>query len=235
VVRSVDPSPTAVGLLAVGAALIAAASDAGIVGLRLPIHRRQVNERWLDQYRPWVYGSGFGWQIGTGLATYITTAAVYLMIVLGALTADPVAALAVGTGFGLLRGLAVLLTRGLTDPSALRRFHRRFQLVGPWVSRVVVAVEAGTAIAMVSYVRYPAALAMIGAAVIGVAVIGIAVGGPPVALIARRPVRIAAPACPLPVAGSSPTGPARTAGASDASGSDVPVDLVGHGATSPRD
>ena len=57
--------------------------------MRLPIHRRQVNERWLDQYRPWVYGAGFGWQIGTGLSTYITTAAVYLMVVLGALTAGP--------------------------------------------------------------------------------------------------------------------------------------------------
>jgi hypothetical protein len=225
VVRSVDPSPTVVGLLAVGAALIAAASDAGIVGFRLPIHRRQVNERWLDQYRPWVYGGGFGWQIGSGLATYITTAAVYLVVVLGALTADPVAALAVGTGFGLLRGSAVLLTRRMTDPSALRRFHRRFQLVGPWVSRVVVVVEAGTAIVLVSYVRSAAALAMI-----GVAVIGVAVGGPLAALVAKRPVRIAAPACPLPSVSSSPTGPARTAAGTDASGADVPLDLVGHGA-----
>ncbi|MEN3272457.1 MAG: hypothetical protein V7636_1218, partial [Actinomycetota bacterium] len=60
------------------AALLAAASDARIGGFVLPTHRRQVNERWLDQYRPWVFGAGFGWQIGTGLATYITTAAVYL-------------------------------------------------------------------------------------------------------------------------------------------------------------
>ena len=88
-------------------------------GCGFPVHHRQVNERWLDQYRPWVYGAGFGWQIGTGLATYITTAAVYLMVVLGALTGRPAAALAVGTGFGLVRGLAVLLTRNLTDPAAL--------------------------------------------------------------------------------------------------------------------
>jgi hypothetical protein len=86
------------------------------------------------------------------------------------------------------------------------------------VSRVVVVVEAGTAIAMVSYVRSPAALVMIGVAVIGVAVIGIAVGAPPAALIAKRTVRIAAPACPLPAAVSSPAGPVRTAVATDASG-----------------
>ena len=93
-VRSLHLSPTVLGLCALGAAVTAAVSDAGIAGVRLPVHRRQVNERWLDQYRPWVYGAGFGWQIGAGLVTYITTAAVYLMIVLGALTAAPVAALA---------------------------------------------------------------------------------------------------------------------------------------------
>ena len=54
-----------------------------------PIHHRQVNERWLDQFRPWVYGAGFGWQIGAGLATYIKTCAVYLMIVLAALCGQP--------------------------------------------------------------------------------------------------------------------------------------------------
>ena len=100
-------------------------------GVRLPFHRRQVNERWLDRYRPWVYGAGFGWQIGCGLATYITSAAVYLMIVLGALTGTPLIALAVGMGFGGLRGMAVLLTRRLTDPSALLAFHRRFFELGP--------------------------------------------------------------------------------------------------------
>ncbi len=78
-------SPTGTGTLAVAAALVSAGSDAGVFGFRVPIHRRQVNERWLDRYRPWVYGAGFGWQIGSGLSTYITTAAVYLMVVLGAL------------------------------------------------------------------------------------------------------------------------------------------------------
>jgi hypothetical protein len=55
---------------------------------------------------------------------------------------------------------------------------------------------------------------MIGVAVIGVAVIGIGVGGPAAALIAKRAVRTAEPACPLPVAASPPAEPART-GAAD--------------------
>ena len=61
---------------------VAAASDARLGGFHLPFHSRQVNERWLDQFRPWVYGAGFGWQIGAGLVTYIKTAALYLMMVL---------------------------------------------------------------------------------------------------------------------------------------------------------
>ena len=77
--------------VACAASVLAAAADARLGGFRLPVHHRQVNERWLDQFRPWVYGAGFGWQIGAGLVTYIKTSAVYLMIVLAALTADPVA------------------------------------------------------------------------------------------------------------------------------------------------
>src|SRR5690606_39259508 len=95
-------------LVAIGAVLtaITLASDLKLGGFRLPTHTRQVNETWLQQYRSWVYGGGFGWQIGVGLATYVTTSAVYLMIGLAALTASPAVAFAVVTGFGLVRGLA---------------------------------------------------------------------------------------------------------------------------------
>src|SRR6188472_3985681 len=98
----------ALGATAVLAA-VTVASDLNLGGFRLPSHTRQVNESWLDEFRSWVYGGGFGWQIGVGLATYVTTAAVYLMIAMAALTADPLIAFALMTGFGLVRGLAVLL------------------------------------------------------------------------------------------------------------------------------
>jgi MFS family permease len=127
--------------VACGAALIAAASDAGVAGFRLPIHGRQVNERWLDRLRPWVYGSGFGWQIGTGVVTYIKTSGVYLIVVLCALTGRPWAALAVCSGFGLVRGLAVFLAHGINSPAALADFHRRFMARGPVALALVVAVE----------------------------------------------------------------------------------------------
>ncbi len=114
--RAAGLSPTLSVSVGCGAAVVAAAADTGIAGFRLPVHHRQVNERWLDGFRPWVYGAGFGWQIGTGVVTYIKTAAVYLLIVLAALTASPLLALGLGVLFGLVRGLAVFLGRGITKP-----------------------------------------------------------------------------------------------------------------------
>lgn len=136
-----------VGLAAVAAAA-GAALDLGLVGGRpMPHHRRQVNEVWLDQYRSWVYGAGFGWQIGTGLATYIMTAGVYLTVVLAALTGRPAVAFGVAVLFGFTRGLAILLGAGLRDPERLRRFHRRFEEIGPTVRRVVIGVQLAVSVA----------------------------------------------------------------------------------------
>jgi hypothetical protein len=129
-------------VVALGASAVALASDVDLAGFHLPVHHRQVNERWLDRFRPWVYGAGFGWQIGSGLATYIMTAGVYLLIVLAALTGEPWLALGFGALFGLVRGLAVFLGRGITSTEGLRAFHARFYGAGPTVRRLMVAVEA---------------------------------------------------------------------------------------------
>lgn len=141
-VGALDLSGTAaLGAVAVLAA-VTIASDLQLGGFRLPSHTRQVNETWLDQYRSWVYGGGFGWQIGVGLATYVTTSAVYLMVAIAALTGSPVAAFAIVTGFGLVRGLAVLLGRHLTSPDRLLALHRRLEKLLPTAQRAVVLVQA---------------------------------------------------------------------------------------------
>jgi hypothetical protein len=147
-VHALALTPTTVGIAALAATVLAVVSDTGVVGIRLPVHYRQVNERWLDQFRPWVYAAGFGWQIGTGLATYITTSAVYLLIVLAALAGHPVGAIALGTGFGLVRGLSVLLGRNITTPDALRAFHFKFYAAGPKVGRITVIAEMAVAVAV---------------------------------------------------------------------------------------
>lgn len=133
---------TTVALAAVFAA-VTIASDLKLGGFRLPSHTRQVNESWLDQYRSWVYGGGFGWQIGVGLATYVTTAAVYLMLALAALTASPWAAFLIVTGFGLVRGLAVLVGRHVTTPERLMALHRRLAELLPFAQRGIVLVQVG--------------------------------------------------------------------------------------------
>jgi hypothetical protein len=164
--RAADLSAAALAAAACAVAVLAAASDARLGGFHLPFHSRQVNERWLDQFRPWVYGAGFGWQIGAGLATYIKTAALYLMIALAALTADPATALAIGVLFGLVRGLAVLLGRRIVSPASLAAFHRRFLRAGPVVLAAVVICEAAVAVAFAAVLSPWLAVALVAVALV---------------------------------------------------------------------
>jgi MFS family permease len=140
--------------LAAGVLVLGAAGDLGLLGFRIPLLPRQVNERWLDQYRPWVYGAGFGWQIGTGLATYIMTTAVFATIAVAALTGSPLVAASVGLVFGLARGLVVLAGREITTPEALRRVHRRFDAWRQpvWLGVAIIQAALGAALAGLAWV-----------------------------------------------------------------------------------
>jgi hypothetical protein len=142
-----------------------------------------VNERWLDRLRPWAYGAGFGWQIGTGLATYIMTAGVYLMIVLAALTGAPWLAVVFGVLFGLVRGLSVFLGRHITTTDTLRAFHIRFYGFGPMVRRCTVYFEA-VATTLFAWLLSPWA---------GLALVGISCVGSVAWMARRRGVTLAAP------------------------------------------
>jgi hypothetical protein len=144
--RAGDAGPTAAIALVGCGALASAAIDARVLGFGPPFLRRQVDDAWLSQYRSWVYGSGFGWQIGVGVTTYVMTAAVPLMILLGALSANPSAAVAIGALFGFARGLAVLLGARLRSPAALLAFHRRFDAWSTPVRETVIGVELAVAV-----------------------------------------------------------------------------------------
>jgi uncharacterized membrane protein (UPF0136 family) len=175
-------SPTGRSIVLTVAALVAMASDTRLLGFQLPVHRRQVNERWLDRYRPWVYGAGFGWQVGTGFATYIVTAANYVLVVLAIASRSPAIALLAGTTFGLTRGIAVFLTRDASTPEALRRLHEGVHRQGARCRDAVVAVEA--AVAVVAAARFSFVLAVPAAA--------LAMG-----IWSATPARRRAPACEL--------------------------------------
>lgn len=134
----------ALGVAAV-LAVVTAASDLRLFGLHLPINPRQVNELWLGQFRSWVYGAGFGWQIGAGFTTYIMTGAVYLTVAMAALTGRPLTAFVICVAFGTVRGLAILLGATITSPERLVAFHRRFDALAEPVRIAVIGTQLAVA------------------------------------------------------------------------------------------
>jgi cytochrome c biogenesis protein CcdA len=135
-----DRPMVAVTLVAVGA-LIGAALDAQIAGLRVPTIKRQVDERWLQKYRGWVYGFGFGTQLGAGLVTIVSSAAVYVMVAAAVLTRSIAAGTVIGMTFGLVRGASILLARRVHTPEELRQFHRRLAANAKRSARVSAATQ----------------------------------------------------------------------------------------------
>jgi hypothetical protein len=104
--------------------LLAAAGlglDLHLAGLRLPTVARQVDEAWLVRYRGWVYGVGFGFQLGLGVVTIVTTSAVYLALAAALLTGSPAAGLLIGATFGAARAAAVLPGGWVRRPADLFR------------------------------------------------------------------------------------------------------------------
>jgi MFS family permease len=148
VVRAIEfPSEVAAAAAAL-VALSAAALDARVLPWAPPFFRRQVNEDWLTSYRSWVYGLGFGWQIGAGITTYVMTSAVFVLIALGALSASPWIAFAAAMTFAIVRGLAVFASAFCSTYEELLSFHRRMAMNEPLARRGVVGVlvlVAGTA------------------------------------------------------------------------------------------
>jgi hypothetical protein len=139
-------APPTWALVAVGiAALAVAVLD--VTG-RVTGPQRQVDENWLTQYRDWVVGLGYGFQLGVGGLTIVTSATVYLTWLLEALTARPVAGAAVGAVFGLARALPLLTTRAVVDPETLRAAHRRWQSAALPVRRAAAGTAAAAGVTL---------------------------------------------------------------------------------------
>lgn len=110
--------PTLPVLLLAGIACLAAAL-ADALGW-LPMGRRQVDEDWLTRYRGWVYGVGFGYQLGLGVVTIITSAATVAVLALALLTQSALPGLLVGLVFGGARALPALLLGRARSHAELR-------------------------------------------------------------------------------------------------------------------
>jgi hypothetical protein len=143
VVSGLGFSATASAALVLLVGIVTLASDLRLGGFHLPENPRQVERSWLDRYRPWVYGLGFGWQLGVGVATFVMSASVYLMVVVAAATGEPWLALAVVALFGLIRGLAILPAAGVRTPADLGELHRRMERFRPASRVVAIAGQIG--------------------------------------------------------------------------------------------
>ena len=106
-----------------------------LAGRPFPV-RRQVNEDWLSFFRPWVYGLGYGLQLGAAVPTVVSTALVPMFMLAALLTGDPRVGLAIGMAFGLVRGLTVTMNRRVRTVDDLRTLHRRLELAGDRVRRL---------------------------------------------------------------------------------------------------
>lgn len=153
---------SAIGGIVLGAVLAAFAAAVGVLGslpyvamavlvvaalwelLRLPVPSiaRQVNEDWLTRYRGWVYGIGFGVQLGVGFATYVKSSLTYGVALAAVLYGSPSVALLAGAVFGLVRGLSIFLTRRVETPGRLREM---FSQIGQTQRRMQILGSAGVA------------------------------------------------------------------------------------------
>jgi len=136
------PSTTSMVVLG-GLVVVAGALD--LAGVSPPGPHRQVNERWIGVYRGWVYGAGFGAQLGAGMATYVVTWGVWVTFAIAVAAGSPIGGAVVGLGFGAGRSLPVLAARWIDRPSRLGRSGAVLQRIATPVFRLagVATTAAG--------------------------------------------------------------------------------------------
>lgn len=148
-VRAAVPPPVALALLALVAGL-GLLADRGV--LPLPAWRRQVDERWLGRYRGWVYGLGFGLQLGAGFATIVTASTTWVVLAAAALSGSVASGLLVGAAYGLVRALPVLAFARVRTPARLRTAMQRVERWRAPAANLTVAAQAGLVVVAVALV-----------------------------------------------------------------------------------
>jgi hypothetical protein len=123
-----------------GALAVALALD--VLAPAVPGPRRQVNERWLDEYRGWVYGLGYGAQLGLGLTTIVSSAATYAAFA-AAFLAGPAGGAAIVGCFGAIRGLTPVAAAHVRTPGQLMAVHRGLERWRGPVRHATTAALAG--------------------------------------------------------------------------------------------
>jgi sulfite exporter TauE/SafE len=113
-----------------------------------PSWRRQVDEAWLARYRGWVYGLGFGVQLGLGVVTIVTSSTVYATVVMAAVTGSLGAGALVGAVFGLVRSLPALALWRVEDRADLHRVFEQLERLRAGADAAARAALVGAAVAV---------------------------------------------------------------------------------------
>ena len=147
-------APLALPLVALvgvgGLATVGLLGDARRNAARALGPRRQVDENWLVNYRGWVYGAGFGAQLGFAFATIVTASATWIAFACALLSGSPLAGLVIGAIFGVTRALPILAGAGVHDPATLRGLVRRLERLRPRVAVTTTAVQGAAAIGLLA-------------------------------------------------------------------------------------
>jgi len=109
----------------------------------VPGPRRQVNERWLDEFRGWVYGLGYGAQLGLGVTTVVSSAATYVAMLAAFLAGGAAQGALVLGCFGAVRGLMPLAAAHVRRPDQLLALHARLDRWRGPAARLWPALLAG--------------------------------------------------------------------------------------------
>lgn len=104
--------------------------------------RRQVNENWIGRYRGWVYGAGFGLQLGLGFAVFVMSWGYWAMLAIAFASGSAAVGALLGATFGVGRGLLLLLSRRSTTTERLHSFHRTMMRYKTVVFRATAAATA---------------------------------------------------------------------------------------------
>jgi len=132
--------------------------DAGLLAVPLPTRHRQVRGSWRSRYRGWVYGLGYGAILGLGVATVVTTAAVYLTLAAEFFSATPAEGLMIGAVFGGVRAATTLASAGVREAgdfesidATLRRWAPTSRIICGWgqglIGTALVALTLGLLLA----------------------------------------------------------------------------------------
>jgi sulfite exporter TauE/SafE len=132
--------------LILAASLIAAAA-ADLIGAKAPGPHRQVNERWINAFRGWVYAGSFGSQLALGTATYVVTWGLYAIYLAALLSATPETGAMIGVSFGLGRSISLWTAGWIDRPSRLARYHQVMRGLAPFTRTAIASVYGLTGLA----------------------------------------------------------------------------------------